>query len=103
MSLLNKENKHQVKRNFDKTETLLAAVKLGVKEKPEDFFLIGLSCEDYWDPSWHKEFGVEENRTGGLQLTAEKTRAATAAPFHRFDGVNAVPLEYKGSLTFWLL
>jgi hypothetical protein len=43
MSLLNKEDKHQVKGNFDKTETLLAAVKLGRKEKPEDFFLIGLS------------------------------------------------------------
>jgi hypothetical protein len=42
-------------------------------------------------------FGVEENRTGGLKLTAEKTRATTAAPFHRFDVNKANWHQYNSS------
>jgi hypothetical protein len=55
-----------------------------------------------------KNSGDKEDRTSGLQLTAEKTRATTAAPFHRFDGINAILLDYDfthmefcGGETFW--
>jgi hypothetical protein len=55
-----------------------------------------------------KNSGDEEDRTSGLQLTTEETRATTAAPFHRFDGINAIPLDYdfthlgfSGRMRFW--
>jgi hypothetical protein len=41
-----------------------------------------------------KKVGVSEDRTSGLQLTAEEIRATTAAPGHRFDGENAICLDY---------
>ena len=36
-----------------------------VKRKRTRFSSLFLSCEDYWDPSWH-EIGLGPDRTGGL-------------------------------------
>jgi hypothetical protein len=76
-------------KTFDKTETPLAAVLLGGEEKVFYLSSLFVSCEDYWDPSWHKEFGVEEGRTSGLGPAKRKEHYLTAAPFHQFDGINA--------------
>jgi hypothetical protein len=51
-------------------------------------------------PHGIKEVGVEEDQTSGLKLTAEETRATTAAPFHRFD-VNKA--DWHQYMPLWLL
>jgi hypothetical protein len=39
--------------------------RIAREERENNSSLLCLSCEDYWDPSWHKEFGVRESRTSG--------------------------------------
>jgi hypothetical protein len=83
-------------KKFDKTETPLAAV-LAREERETRRFLPYCVCRARITGTPHgiKEVGVSEDRTSGLQLTAEETRATTAAPDHRFDGINAVCLDYE--------
>jgi hypothetical protein len=63
-----------------------------------------LSCEDYWDPSWHREFGVRESRTSS-QANSQKRhellllRYPTGSTEKVLFGINIMPRG--GSLYFW--
>jgi hypothetical protein len=73
---------------------------LGGEEKVFYLSSLFVLCEDYWDPSWHQEFGVEEDRTSGLEPAKQKEHYLTAAPFHQFDGNNASSAYYDTDIAF---
>jgi hypothetical protein len=78
--------------NFDKTETPPAAVLL---EREEKASFRHYSCRARITGTPH---GRAEGRTS-QRLTAEETRATTAAPFHRFDGGIAIPHHHNTKIT----
>jgi hypothetical protein len=81
-----------------KTETPPAAVLL---EREEKASFRHYCCRARITGTPHGiKIGVEESRTGGHRLTNGRSNELnlTAAPFHQFDKMNAIPHHYNTTI-----